>query len=217
MPESLSSIPDALRNTRSSSPSPFQLTDLAYEAIEAIRASLDHATYAVAIACGSKRPDLIHFPIADTPAYLENEMKGRLKNFPPDILALFRGFQPYQGGNQLIWALNQVRRQATHRLIIPVGTINGPSLIRSMKITSPLPLDVPPLRWNGEKDEIVFAVTGPGSDLQYNVEFTLFVTFGAVEGVADEPLIETLTDMTAEAERIVLAIEAEARRIGLIS
>jgi hypothetical protein len=48
-------------------PLPDEITDLTYEAIEAMRSSLDQATYAVAIACNSKRADLIHFPSRTLP------------------------------------------------------------------------------------------------------------------------------------------------------
>jgi hypothetical protein len=197
---------------------PDRITDFAYETIEALRSSLDQATYAVAIACGSKRPDLIHFPIADTPADFENVLNGRLKDFPPDILALFHSFEPYQTGNaNLIWALNRVRRQGTHRLIVPVATVAGGMEIHDMSISRPLPLTVPPPRWDSEKKEIVFAIVAPGSDLSYKLDLSFYITFGQVEGVAAAPVVETLEDMAAEVERVVLAIEAESHRIGLIT
>jgi hypothetical protein len=64
-------------------PLPDVVTDIGYETIEALRSSLDQATYAVAIACKAKRPDLIHFPIADNVADFENVLKGWLRDFPP--------------------------------------------------------------------------------------------------------------------------------------
>src|SRR6266851_6251359 len=186
---------------------PDRITDIAYEAIEALRSSLDQATYAIAVACNSQRPDLIHFPIADNAADFENILNGRLKDFPPDILALFRAFQPHQSGNTLIWALNRIRRQSTHRLLIPVGTASAGIFIRHMTMTSPHPLDIPPPRWNSEKNEIIFAITGPGSDLQYDVDLAFFIAFGPVEGVAGQPVLATLDAMASEGERIILAME----------
>ena len=134
---------------------PDGITDLTYEAIEAIRSSLDQAAYAIAVACNSKRPDLIHFPIADNAADFEKVVRGRIKDFPPDILALFRSLKPYQGGNDLIWALNRVRRQAAHRLIVPVGTISE-ALVYEFSISRPLPLTIPAAaRWDSAKNEII--------------------------------------------------------------
>src|SRR5437763_6572413 len=61
-------------------PIPDDSTDFAYEAIEALRSSLDQALYPVAVAIGAKRPDLIHFPVADIPGDFENVMNGRLRD-----------------------------------------------------------------------------------------------------------------------------------------
>jgi hypothetical protein len=98
-----------LHKIKLTEPIPDIITDLTYDAIDCLRSGLDQATYAVAVACHSKRPDLVHFPVADTPADFENLLNGRLKDFPADILTLFRGFKTYQGGNDPIWALNRIR------------------------------------------------------------------------------------------------------------
>lgn len=165
---------------------PNRITDLSYEAIEALRSSLDQAMYPVAVANGTKRPDLIHFPIADSSTDIESILNSRgLKDFPPDILTLLRGFKPYHGGNDLIWALNRIRRQSTHRLIVPVG----------VGIKAP--------RWNGEKNELVYAVAQPGASLDYDLNIAFFIAFGPVEGLAGQPVVDVLTAITAETERIV--------------
>lgn len=192
------------------------ITDIVYGAVEALRSSCDHATYAIAIAAKSKRPNLIHFPVADNRADFENILNGRLKDFPPNILALFRSFEPYESGNILIWALNRIRRQGTHRLIIPVGTAVGGVQIENIEISSPHPCEVRRPEWDSEKNEMVLVIVGRGSNLQYNINLAFFVAFGPVEGLAGEPVAETLESIAGEVERIVLAMEAEARRIGLL-
>jgi hypothetical protein len=199
-------------------PIPDEITDLAYEAIEALRSALDQAVHPVAIACGVKNPDHILFPVADNASDFENVLKGRMKGVPPDIVTLFRSFQPYQGGNELIWALNRVRRQGTHRLIMPVGTVSG-GVVGNFQISSPMPLTVyDKPKWDSEKNEAIYAVTGPRSNLQYNFEIAFYIAFGQVEGaLAGEPVIETLEDMIAEVERLVLAIETESRRLSIIN
>jgi hypothetical protein len=76
--------------------------------------------------------------------------------------------------------LNRIRRQGTHRLIRPVGSASGGGVVRDVTIASPHFLSLPTLIWNSEKDEVVFAITNPGSDLNYNIDLTLFITFGEV-------------------------------------
>jgi hypothetical protein len=196
---------------------PGVITDIAYEAIEALRSSLDQATYAVAIACNVRRPDLIHFPVADTEADFENVLKGRLQDFPPDILTFFRAINPYQAGNEIIWALNRIRRQSSHRLLVPVGNALHGVAVKNLTISSPAPCEIPPPLWDSEKNEITLVIVGHGSNLQYDIDLAFFVAFGQVEGLAGEPIAETLEAMASEVERIVLAIEAESRRIGLIA
>ena len=179
---------------------PEKVTDLTYDAIEALRSSLDQATYAVAIACGAKRPDLVHFPIADDAVKFEKLLKtGQVKDFPPEILTLFRGFEPYQGRNDAIWALNRIRRQGYHRLIVPVGMTTQKITYNHLMISGGGSLFSP--KWDAEKNEIIFATTRPGAEFDYNVTFSLFVAFGEVEGVAGNPVISTLAKMLDEASR----------------
>jgi hypothetical protein len=136
--------------------------------------------------------------------------------FPAGILALFRTLKPYQAGNQIIWALNRVRRQSTHRLLVPVGSALHGIAVKNLTISSPVPCEIPPPRWDSEKNEITLVIVGRGSDLKYDIELAFFVAFGQVEGLAGEPVLDTLDDAASEVERIILAIEAESRRIGLI-
>lgn len=194
---------------------PDEITDLIYEALQALRDTLDHTVYPVAIACHATRPDLIHFPIGNDVADFENLMRGRVKDFPPDILTLLRGFKPYKGGNgDPIWALNKIRRQGTHRLIVPMGFATPGIAVQHMEISGNVAIPGP--RWDSINNEIVIARAGPGSRLHYNLNVGFFIAFGEVEGVAGQSAIPVLDAMAAEVGRIVLAIETESRRIGLI-
>ncbi len=72
------------------SPLPEEITDLSYEAIEAMRSALDQAVHPVAVLGKARRPDLIHFPIGNDAADFENILNGKyMKDLPPDILTLF--------------------------------------------------------------------------------------------------------------------------------
>ncbi len=64
---------------------------------------------------------------------------------------------------------------------------------------------------------MVFARVGIGSQLDYDLNFSFFVAFGEVESVRDQPAIPVLNAAASEVERIILAIETESRRIGLIA
>jgi hypothetical protein len=194
---------------------PDEVTDLVYEAIEALRSALDHATHAVAVLCNAKRPDLIHFPVADNASDFENILNGRyVKDLPPDILTFFRNLKSYEAGNKLVWALNRIRRQSTHRLLVPIANASRGILIKHMSAMGFL--EVPAPIWNSEKNEIVFAIVIPGSHFDYDVDLQFFVAFGPVEGVAGWPVIGTLEAMAKEVDRILAALEAETWAIRLI-
>jgi hypothetical protein len=76
-------------------------------------------------------------------------MRGRLKDIHADILAVLRGFQPDSTSNGLIWALNRIRPQSIHRLIVPATLMSAGMLIQHMSMTTATPLDIPgPLQWN---------------------------------------------------------------------
>ncbi len=195
---------------------PDAITDLTYEAIEALRSSLDQAIFVVATEAKLGRPDKVHFPIADDSVDFENSLKSWLKEFPSEFLDLMRRFKPYKEGNKLIWALNRARRESVHRLLVPVVTAASQLRINYVNISSPLPLDLLGPKWDAKKEEMVLIRTGKGSDVSYDIEIDLFVAFGQVEGLAGEPVTGALDAIVLDVESIVSAIEVEARKTGIV-
>src|ERR1700733_11477655 len=104
---------------------PLGVRDLAWEIVEETRSSLDQLGYACAVAGGKISPKSTYFPIADSAAQLETDVigRGRCRDIPPDIVALFRSFQPYKGGNDAVWTLNQFCNGNKHRFVLPAGTV----------------------------------------------------------------------------------------------
>jgi hypothetical protein len=199
---------------------PDSLTDVAYEALEALRSVLDQTAYAVAVCCKASKPENVHFPVTDDPAQFENTIRGRCKDFPPEIVSLFRSFQAYPGGDDLLVALNRVRRQGFHRLLKPVGNaiynITGQSGRLKAGPIPEFPTYIPsPMVWDSEKNEMVFGVVGPGGELQYKIDFSFIVAFGEVEGLAGAPVVPALRELAKKVEGIILATETEVRKIGL--
>jgi hypothetical protein len=199
-------------------PMPDDVIDDAIWAAEALRSALDQAGFASSVASGKINPKRTHFPIADSLAQLETDVigRGRCKDLPPEILALFRSFQPYKGGNDLIWALNQVANGTKHRLLIPIGMATGRTSIKHFHAAELSQFRSDP-QWDTEKDEIIFAVIGPDTHVEYDMQLTFFVAFGPVEVIRRQPAIAVLNAMASEVERVILAAEAETRRLGFIS
>jgi hypothetical protein len=78
------------------------------EIIEALRSALDQAGAACAVLTGKTNPKKSYFPFADSGPELTKVIKGRCKDLPGEIISLFRSFQPYQGGNDPLWAMNKI-------------------------------------------------------------------------------------------------------------
>ena len=208
-----------LHKIRFLKPFPDDFTLIATEAIEHLRASLDHAAYIMAVASGIAAPKSAYFPFAQDAAGLQTVIKGRCKDIPADLVTLFCSFQPYKGGNDLLFALNSVciankHRELTQMDIIPDITINS---IQANSIYGPVRVTVPQLIWDRRKNEIIYLIVPANPiPLTYtNIVITFNIAFNEIIG--GKTALTVLRDMASIVEGIILATEAEARRIGLVT
>jgi hypothetical protein len=122
---------------------PDSWADAAVETIEALRSTLDQCGYATAVIGGIPEPKNAHFPFADTAVELDANTKGRCKDLPPEISALFRSFDSHKGGNYALWALNKLCNANKHRLLIPIGISSGGMAINHMIVSGPAAFPAP--------------------------------------------------------------------------
>jgi hypothetical protein len=191
------------------------IEDIAIDAIGNLRPALDHAGYALAVAAGAHSPKNAYFPIAESESELENLIKGRCKDIPAEIISLFRTFKPHAGGNDLIWALNRANNSNKHRLLIPFFQFPRDMNLR-VSGTGGSGVQIPPPVYDRAKNEIVFAIIATDSQLQYNLNGTYCIAFDEIAPIEGYAVTDVLNAMAREVERIVMATEAEARRIGLV-
>lgn len=192
---------------------PAGITSVAAEAIEGLRSALDQAAFATSVLSGVPHPKSAYFPIANSAAELNNVIKGRCKDIPHEIVSLFQSFNPHKGGNDIVWALNNACNVSKHGIVIPVGMAANGIHIKHMTVTGSFRLPAP--KWNSEKNEIVFAATGPETNIEYDLNISFLIAFGEVDGIGGQPAVPILNAMANEVHRIVLAIEDESKRIGL--
>jgi hypothetical protein len=195
---------------------PPRLRSIAIETAEGLRSALDGFGFASAFLSGNRRLKGTYFPIADTDAKIDTDIigRGRCKDIPDEILSIFRSFQPYKAGNPLIWGVNQVANGTKHRALIPIGFMIDRTFIESFK--SPgltIRVDFPPI-WDSENDEMVLCVVAPDNKPQYNMRFNMLICLSEVYGIFRDPAPRVLRTMAAEVERILMATEAECRRLG---
>lgn len=191
---------------------PPSIGDIAGDMVNNLRSALDHAGYAVAVAAGAKDPKFTAFPFAGSAAQMANAL-GRSKDIPPQIQSLFCGFQPYPRGNEYLWALNEICNTDKHKIAIPIGqgVVNVGTRIRGTGF-----FEMPdPHVWDRTKNEMILVTFGPETEFEYEFNFRLFVAFDEIKIVGGKPLLGTLDAMGSIVERILVAVDAEARRIGI--
>jgi hypothetical protein len=183
------------------------------DSINNLRAALDQAIFAISV-LGKTRPQ--YFPIRDTEAAF-NEALGKFsKSFPGEISDIMRAAKPYRGGNNILWALHKICGANKHGVIRPLPLINSGMQISGTHRGRPAQFPFPP-RWDSSKNETVLIRVPVGDgECNVNLEGSFSIAFSDVEFVDGEPVLSVLDYLADVVEGIVMTIEAEAKRIGLL-
>lgn len=193
-------------------PLPVALSHIAFDAVNNLRSALDQAGFAAGILAKPGNPKYTNFPFADSAAQLEVVIKGRCKDIPQDVVNIMRGFKPYKGGNDLLWALNQLANTNKHAIVRPVATlVGGVRLVGPGSSIGGVAIGVTP--WDSAKNELEFARSNPGGTFEMNVQVSSHIAICDIEFIGGKPAIAVLNDMASIVESIIMAIEAECRRI----
>ncbi len=190
------------------------ITGHTLDVIYNLRAALDQAIYSVTTLNNTPSERSL-FPITNSPAWFEKSLKKLIQVIPQEIADVVRAFKPYKGGNNLIWALNEICNTNKHGIIQPLpmavasmawdgtSTGNGPQIL-----ISPV--------WDRAKNEMILARSLIGAEFTVNYDVTVEIVFSDIEFIKSKPVIYTLYDFLDIVEGVVMAIEAESSRIGLI-
>jgi hypothetical protein len=183
-----------------------------------LRGALDEAIGVVAAACGGPSTGIDassqRFLFADSAEALEKSIEAHAQQIPVEIRALLRGFQPYKGGNDLLFALNLIGDAGERAPLAAIGTVLLRPYTR-FAISGYLGIEIPenPF-WDRAKDEIVFLRAPADGKLDYEIDFGLFVALDKVDPFDGQPVLRVLEACGAETHRVVSQIEAEAEKLG---
>jgi hypothetical protein len=72
------------------------------------------------------------------------------------------------------------------------------------------------MKWEAENHRLVFARIGPEGEFKYDVNITFHVAFDEINGVQGGPAVGILDAVAGEVARVLVAAEAECRRLNLI-
>lgn len=78
----------------------------------------------------------------------------------------------------------------------------------------PLSFGFPP-KWDRTKNEMVVAHVVHGTACNIDLQIQIFIALAKVDVVDGQPAVAVFNKLVGKVESIVMAIEAEARRIGL--
>jgi hypothetical protein len=205
-----------IHKIRVTKPFPFRWRILATEIIEHLRATLDHAVWATAyLSTGNPNVEFATFPFSNSPANFENRMRGLCKDVPSEIQALLRTFEPYKGGNDLLYMLNDMCNLSKHALITFVGCATASGQIKGAGWVGPVEF-YEAHSWDRAKREIPYARVQRGFHFQHEVDFRIYVSIEYREIITGEPATQVFDAIGSEVAAICGAIEAESRKIGLL-
>jgi hypothetical protein len=195
-------------------PMPRALNGHALDVVYNLRAALDQTICSVATL--NKTPaDNTFFPIRTKGSDFETALNGLRKYAPDEILDLVRKFKPYKGGNNLLWALNKLCNTNKHGILRPLPmaatdvTAEGTSQGKAFRLwLNP--------QWDSFKNEMILVTALVNAKFTMNFDYSFFIGFSDIEFINGKPVVTTLDKFASEVNRIVMAIEAESKRIGLV-
>jgi hypothetical protein len=197
---------------------PLEIASVVSDAANNLRDSLDHMGYATAqAATKGSNPKHTSFPFASSAAQLEQSVKGRANDVPPDILTLFRNLKPYKGGDDELYALNTIANANKHQLLRPMALSTG-SFSMSLGKVSGGAMGITQFTWNPDKNEIVLLRMSKDTVVDTSsIEVQLFLVFDEAALAAGDPVGRVLDVLIPKVETILASVESEARRVGLIT
>jgi hypothetical protein len=196
-------------------PMPPAFNGMASDAVNNLRFALDQAGYAVAVAAGGKGKNT-HFPFGDSAADVRGCKGGGSREIPDQIFSLMEAFKPYRGGDDLLWALNKLCNANKHRIVSPVAIATGDTLkVNKLSVQGAPMIPRVPI-WDRKKNEMeMFRFPATLKNFECNVDFTHAIAFNSVEAIRNQPALTVLHAVSSKVESVLMAVEAEARRIGL--
>ncbi len=197
---------------------PEVLANIVFDAANNLRATLDQAGYAAAVAAKSSFLKATKFPFAPDAGHFANNLAGGCKDLPPEIRTLFGSFNSYKGGNDTLWAMNELCNTSKHLSLVPVALKRGAMSWGKIHYTSVAATGLPDIKWDPDKHEIVFDRSDPMTIVHFDIDknFKISVAIESIDVIRDEPAVGVLLDMASIVENILMATEAECRRMGLI-
>jgi hypothetical protein len=162
------------------------------------------------------------FPFGPCEKKWRHNLAGGCKDLPSEIRDLFEQFKSYKGGNDTLWAVNEIANTKKHCALIPLmidkarANFNavlpedgwvGRNVVDAAGVIS---------AWNPEKHEMTLVTVPNGMDPYIRGNFTFTVAISGIEIMRSQPAIGFVDQMRSVVYSVLMATEAECRRLTLI-
>lgn len=190
-------------------------TDIIYN----LRAALDQAINSVAT-LNNTPSNRCHFPIFNAEKWVEDALESpkKLKKIlPQEIRDLVRGFKPYKGGNDFIWTLNELANTSKHAILSPMPSATANFTVTGAPTGAQAQFFNPPI-WDATgKNEMTVAKLPIAAEHTVKSDAACTVGFSNIKYIENSPALWVFGEFLHKVEGIVVAIERESRRIGIIT
>lgn len=205
-------------------PLPVALQGIASDAVCNLRSALDQTGYIVSTAAGGKGKDT-HFPFGDTAAEAHSCKGAGSKEVPDEIFSVMESFKPYSGGDDFLWAINKLCNANKHRIVSALPMMVGGRTLHELRVSGMGRIDfskhggITYSVFGGDDSihDVEILRTTPGAKFNYQVTIGVFVSFTEPSILFGQPAEGVLDRMVGIVDSVLMAVEAEARRVGLFT
>jgi len=186
-----------------------------FDAVNNLRASLDQMTYAVAMKHKPGRdPRAFHpFPFAGDLAHWPNKIRGLKNDIPSEIIAVFTSFKPYKGGNNILWALNEIANIKKHAILIPAA-FGGAMISIPVTLSEEVGFEFARAPFFTGRDEVeLFRTSNPETSAHVGFSGTIVIRHPA-EIINGQPPVPFLQLMRLEVGLIFAKTEVACEQLG---
>src|SRR5262245_52916922 len=197
------------------------LSCILFDAMHNLRAVLDQIGYASAVAAKSPFLKAVKFPFGPTEQKWRNNLAGGCKDLPTEIRVIFEGFKAYPGGNDPLWATNEIANANKHFALKGL-LLTRPDAFFQARIESRRGIEEifspggAGIGWDAGKNEITLFTAEPGAKTQININIYASVAVDGIQIHGCPTAAAFLDTARNEVERVLVATKAECRRLGFV-
>jgi hypothetical protein len=185
---------------------PAEVSLIIGDAVHNLRSSLDHLVWQLVLAAGNSPDEQTMFPIQKSASTYKSKSPRKIQGVDSVAKSLINSLNPYQGGNDDLWAIHELDITDKHRLLLVASTaMSGifhdrivPNWIADATRWSP-GIRFPVLKDGAEIRRV--PVGSPNQDVDLNL--TTEIAFGETKVVEGKPVLPFLHQLTHLVDGIV--------------